>query len=306
MQNKKKILLIADIPNWIFHRHCIEIQNRLDKFYDFIIIFRDQVNNFKLDFYDSFNVIYILDSRLKIPYNLKHKTIIGIRCEFSYEHTYEGILNYYKQNIENRANVFHVVNLNQFNDFKKIAKIPLFFAPHGVDVDYFNPFEYTDIKNIIIGTNGSKKSKGNKGFEIIEKVCKELKLPLISIYQDFKRGNLNKYQMYLFYNFINVYINLSESEGLNNSILEAGAMGKCVIATNVGNIPELIVNLKNGIITNRTENSLKNKLLYLLKNKEKINEFGINLQKEVIKRYSWNRCIKNYKNMFDFILRFQK
>lgn len=47
-----------------------------------------------------------------------------------------------------------------------------------------------------------------------------------------------------FYNSIDIYCNMSENEGLNNSIMEAGAMGRCVIATPVGAAPEMI---KDGV-----------------------------------------------------------
>ena len=56
------------------------------------------------------------------------------------------------------------------------------------------------------------------------------------------------------------------SEGTSFSCLEAMAMGKAVIATNVGGLTNLIINGYNGLLIHPSIESLYQSLLYLIEN----------------------------------------
>lgn len=70
---------------------------------------------------------------------------------------------------------------------------------------------------------------------------------------DFK-GNVNNESILDFYNknYVDLFINLSVSEGIPVSIMEAQSAGIPVLATNVGGTPE-IVNNENGILVEKDE-----------------------------------------------------
>lgn len=61
------------------------------------------------------------------------------------------------------------------------------------------------------------------------------------------------------------------------SIIEAFALGKPVIGSNIGGIPELVENLKTGLIFEPgNPHDLREKILYLLNNRDQIPDFGKN------------------------------
>ena len=65
------------------------------------------------------------------------------------------------------------------------------------------------------------------------------------------------------------------SEGVPNSVLEAMAMGKCVVATDVGGVPELIEDGINGVlIPSRDVEKLRWTLCDLLQKPSKMSELG--------------------------------
>lgn len=299
MRMKNKILLVADKPGWIFHRHCNELIKRMSH-YDFEIVYKSGVKSKSADYYNSFDLIYILDTRLTIPFKNPSKTVIGVRCEFSYSHTDEGIRNFFVNSIKSRACAFHVVNKRQLSEFEKVADIPLFFAPHGVDTELFYGGDEIGLNDkLVVGMNGSKTSGGKKGFDIVESACNKLGMEFKTSVQDFKNGHLTKKEMPdSFYNKIDIYCNMSQSEGLNNSIMEAGAMGRCVIATPVGAATEMIIDNETGMLCARNVNELIEKLDYANKNREKIKEMGIKLKTLIKEKWSWSVCVKMFDELF--------
>lgn len=84
-------------------------------------------------------------------------------------------------------------------------------------------------------------------FEKIKKLAKE-KLPE-NIKYEFK-GRVPNTEIYDYYNNnnVNLFINVSESEGLPVSIMEAISFGIPVIATDVGGTGEIVFDGKNGVL----------------------------------------------------------
>jgi len=91
----------------------------------------------------------------------------------------------------------------------------------------------------------------------------------------------------------------SEMEGLPLIILEAMAMKLPVITSNVGGIPEIIENHKNGFIVDYDHNFIKNcsdKILHLSKEEMKI--MGENNRKKIIEMCSLQKMVNDYSNVF--------
>ena len=95
---------------------------------------------------------------------------------------------------------------------------------------------------------------------------------------------------------------MSETEGLNNGIMEAGALGKVVIATNVGAAPEMIINGQTGFICERNVEALVERLKWCSQYIRTSKSMGCRLQKEIQANWSWDRCITRYEEMFEMIL----
>ncbi len=73
-----------------------------------------------------------------------------------------------------------------------------------------------------------------------------------------------------------VLIPTLHSEGTSLSCLEAMACGKCVIATYVGGLPDLIIDGFNGLLIQPNSDSLRNAIEYLIEHKDIRDEMGKN------------------------------
>jgi glycosyltransferase involved in cell wall biosynthesis len=91
-----------------------------------------------------------------------------------------------------------------------------------------------------------------------------------------------------------IFLLPSLKEGLPYTILEAGLAGLPIIATNVGGIPEIIADMKSGIVirAKRTK-EISEALTFLLNHEEKMKEFGEQLKKTVEENYTLERMIKD-------------
>lgn len=89
-----------------------------------------------------------------------------------------------------------------------------------------------------------------------------------------------------------------ESFGL--TILEAWALKKAVIATNVGGPKELIENYKDGILVEeKSSQDIKNALIFLYKNREILFSLGENGYNKLINSYILEKNVIKYKNLIN-------
>ena len=141
------------------------------------------------------------------------------------------------------------------------------YIPNGVDTEFFK-------RDFTVGYVGAKDSAEHKGLPIIKEVCYDLGLTL-------KIASLPYEEMPEFYKGIDCLVLMSQSEGCNNPTLEALAMNKPVITTDVG-----IVDAKDllGItIVERNSVSLKEALKKMFFRDELI---------------SWEEIAKQYRELY--------
>ena len=84
------------------------------------------------------------------------------------------------------------------------------------------------------------------------------------------------------------------------SVLETQAIGKAIIGANIGGIPELVQNEKNGFIYKYDDvNELKEKMKKLFNDKELANEFGKEAQKNAKNDYDEEEYYKKIINLYN-------
>ncbi|MHB8904889.1 MAG: glycosyltransferase family 4 protein [Melioribacteraceae bacterium] len=92
----------------------------------------------------------------------------------------------------------------------------------------------------------------------------------------------------------------SREESLGLVILEAGLMGKAVIASNVGGIPEIIDDDKSGLLfENGNYFQLAELLNKLIINKTLAEQFGLDLKQKIGRQFSYNQMIEDYISVFN-------
>jgi len=81
------------------------------------------------------------------------------------------------------------------------------------------------------------------------------------------------------------------------TIYEALASGKCIVASNIGAIPEIIKDGVNGILFNpQEERDFIDKIKYLLNNRQKIRELGQNAFKTI---NGYNKPLNHYQALLN-------
>ncbi|MFX1466656.1 MAG: glycosyltransferase family 4 protein [Promethearchaeota archaeon] len=99
-----------------------------------------------------------------------------------------------------------------------------------------------------------------------------------------------------------IFVNPSKYESFGISILEAMASGKPIVATNVGGIPYIVRNGKNGIIVKQGDHEgLAEAIKRLLSNSElqkQMGETGLQLSK----KYEWDNVVSQVEQLYQKVL----
>ncbi|MGE5406732.1 MAG: glycosyltransferase [Methanosarcina sp.] len=293
--NRKKILLIADVPGWIFERHCKTIIKYLSSEFDFEIFYMDQTFD-----EDDYDLIYPLEFNLVDFRRIKNplKYITGIRSHWIWEHSnFEELC----QILNSRYQRIHTVSNRLYEIFKHYIK-QISYVTHGVDSLFFVPSvpQSAEHGKLRVGWAGNR--------EVAVKGFKEFIAPLSLIpgvelvFVGFKDTNLEMGEMLQFYNSIDVYICASVSEGNNNSLLEAASMERAIITTDTGTVNEYLINGHNAIIVKRELPEIISAVEKLRDNPDFRIAMGKEARKAVVEKFDWKQKIEDYRDLFRIAL----
>lgn len=98
---------------------------------------------------------------------------------------------------------------------------------------------------------------------------------------------------------IDIYTHISLQEGLPIALLEAMSMGKPVIATKAGGIPEVIEHGKNGLLVEPEPKKIAQTIIALYDDKERMRILGVNAQKTVNERYRWEDIAQEFMVLYE-------
>lgn len=98
---------------------------------------------------------------------------------------------------------------------------------------------------------------------------------------------------------MHIYVCPSFSEGMSNSILEAMAMGKPVIATDVGGNRELVENGRNGLLVRpKNEFALARSMIELISQPERMAKMGIESRRMTIRKFQPSTMIDQLMQLY--------
>lgn len=194
-------------------------------------------------------------------------------------------------------------------DFVKslgIKNKPMFVAYNGVDLEKFKTTSYNFKRILFVGRLIADKGAQDLiiAFKNIEQDFSGLELliagdgPFRKDLEKLAKGSNVKFLGHLEYPEIAkvyekcaVYVSLSYSNGLSTTILEAGAAGLVVLASDQSGVRELINKDRGFLFELRNIRDLTKKLRFILKQKPK--EKGKNLQKYIHKNFNWDNLVEN-------------
>ena len=199
------------------------------------------------------------------------------------------------------------------------------YIPHGVNLDTFKPSNSENLKkelglensDVLLYVGRIAKGKGVdklvKILNLIHKKNKNIKLvviggdagylhivkTLISKYNLSKKviflGYISKKDLSKYYALADLVIYPSRQEIFGLVLCEAMACGKAVIGSDIFGPSEIIINGETGYTSNfQNLEDLSNKIMELLKDKDKLNYMGKKGLERVIKHYTWKMAAEKH------------
>ena len=301
---KPEILIIADVPGWALDRTAENIIKRLSNRFKFKKVFNAQaVEAVKKNNYDLLYITYwrqFQDASINIK--ISSPVITGIRSHFKWDKG-KGLPP--SDEMLNHINTFKAVNVPSrilYNIFRD-KHSALFYTPHGVDQNIFipakNPF-CSSAEELVIGWTGSKDNHPNKrGLDdLLIPALKDLKgVELKTAAREDKWRSQE--EMVSFYQRLDAYICTSRTEGGPHPLLEASSCGIPIISTQVGIAPDLIENNKNGILIDRSINSIIKAVTLLRDNSDLRRNMAVNARQFIVDSWTWDIQAQHYVPFFE-------
>jgi glycosyltransferase involved in cell wall biosynthesis len=95
-----------------------------------------------------------------------------------------------------------------------------------------------------------------------------------------------------------IYTHISLQEGLPQAILEAMALGKPVIASRTGGIPEIIKNGETGILVETQTQAVASALENLIPDDQKKTQLGMQAKRSVEANFTWKRISECFREVY--------
>lgn len=290
--HRPRVLLVADVPNWIFARHCLMLKHHLSDEFDFTVIHRGQPFG-----EHDFDLIYPLEWNLVEPHLIHDpaKYITGIRSHLTWENLdFTAFINY----LSSYFKAVHVVSRRLYDIFAP-ALPSVKYVTHGVDTSFFTPAVVRNQSRggVRVGWAGNRKSAADKGFsDIIEPLGAIPGVELV--YCGYSDRNLSLSEMHTFYDSIDIYACASTSEGNNNPLMEAAAMERAIITTDNGTVPEYLRDGENALIVKREPAYFMEAVCTLRDDPARRLAMGREARKAVLNEWDWNDKAEDYRAFF--------
>jgi glycosyltransferase involved in cell wall biosynthesis len=96
-----------------------------------------------------------------------------------------------------------------------------------------------------------------------------------------------------------IYTHISLQEGFPIALLEAMSMGKPVIATRTGGIPEVIVDGQNGVFVEPEPGEIAKTIIELHEDEERMGSLGKNAQITVKEGHDWDNIAEEFTDLYE-------
>lgn len=285
----RKALLIADTPGWAFDTAAQTIKRHSDEFQwsveiDYVKRLRRKGAEADLSGYDVvywflWYDAYCIGPRIK-GFN-RSKTCLGVHSHVSWSKRNLSISDTRKILSE-----FPLVGVSSRKLHAEIDLGNVVVTPNGVDPDNFRLRKLPrssdgPLKLMWVGNPDVSHHGDNKAFNsIIMPVVSQFPEEEVSLLAATPDNFIPYEKMGEFYSQGEILLCTSSSEGDPYPVLEAMHVGRPVISTDVGIVPE-VVNRKNGWIIERNRSSLRGAIMGAIEKRPMIRKMGINAHKSI-------------------------
>jgi glycosyltransferase involved in cell wall biosynthesis len=296
------IRILYDVPGWAYYWRAIALRKYAPP--DFSV-------DIGPDYGKAFNSKqYHLVLQLAYSYakQLRQFMSNSKRCNFPLVSSYNVGWGYANKWLQTTIAYSDYVIVNSFDMWNKSGRHPkTIHISNGVDLEVYKlkkPIKGRRPRVLWIGSIAHKKTKNYD--KILVPLSQELRRRNIAV--DFRvvdsvgRNRMTQDQMCYWYNTGSIYVVASSSEGTPNPALEAAACGCTVVATRVGNMPELIEHGRNGFLCDTTYQSVFQNVMAAIQNQESL---ATNMQ-QTIQPWHWKNRANEYYSFFRKIIEARK
>jgi len=311
-----KVLLIPDFPHWALDKNARDLIKYNPSSIQFDIAYIDEFMANWQKYYDEYDLLFPMYIGLfktvlqnKVPVN---KVITGIRSFHRWDKKQTQPPGYnadpYRKMIRMLRKALLINTHCQKLWYIFSNYFPVIHTKYTCDLNTFFPEPRKPNEKLIIGWTGSLKNHGNKrGFyEFIEPICKEIPGVELKVQAKEDQFITDDNQMRDFYNSLDLYICASRAEGTPRPVIEAAACGVPILTTDVGIVPELIINGENGFIVDRTYAAIKSRIIKVVKDRERLAGMGSLLRQRMETEFNWESIIYQWLDFFNFALELKK
>ncbi|WLT31789.1 asparagine synthase (glutamine-hydrolyzing) [Geothrix sp. PMB-07] len=295
---RPRLLIIADVPNWIFDRHAHVMQERLADEFDIDIAYGMDIK-FRGQPVDEarYDLIHPLEWHMVNPEHVRTpaKWVAGIRSHTSWDGWEPSALAQHLNQLYQGG--VYVVSQRLLSIFQ--PELPAALAlPHGVDTEFFSSRHAPQATpgKLRVGWAGNR-AAAIKGYDAF--IAPLATLPGVELeicgYSD---RMLTLDEMRGFYESIDVYICTSASEGHNNSLMEAASMARAIVTTDVGTVPEFLEDGLSALIVPRDFEAISQAILRLRDDPALRQRLGARARESVCGHFDWRARMEDYRRFF--------
>jgi len=311
-----KVLLIPDAPNWALDKNAKDLAKYNKSNLDLeIVYFNDFLKDWQ-KYYKQYDLLFPMYKSLFFN-TLKagippDKVITGIRSYHAWDKRQTQPPGYNTQpsrKIIKKMRQALLVNTH----CKKLWYIfsqhfPVVHTKYTCDLEMFYPEKKKQNDKIVIGWTGSLTNHpGKRGYhEFIKPITDEIPELELKVQDGSVNPITDDNEMREFYNSLDLYIIASRSEGTPRPAIEAAACGVPVISTDVGIIPELIVEGVNGFVVDRTYEEIKNKLHWIVDNREVLPQMGKSIRQKMEEEFNWENLIYQWTDFLQYSIELKR
>jgi glycosyltransferase involved in cell wall biosynthesis len=289
---KKSILCIADGPDWIFNRHIEYLRRYLSDEFEILTAFRGEAYE-----EDDYDLIYPLEFIMVEAGQIRssQKYVTGIRSFISWANwDFPSLIAYLNSTFQR----VHTVSRELYDIFEPYLP-GVVYLTHGLDTHLFTPDQppQSETGRLRLGWAGNRNTYIKGYWKYIHPLGQ---LPGIELaICGFADQNLTKEEMPGFYNSIDAYVCASSFEGSNNTLLEAAAMERAIVTTDVGTVSEYLKDRESALIVERDVEQFSKAVLELRDNPELRLQLGKGARASLLeKKWDWENKAQEFRQFF--------